>query len=67
MRPEITGETEKGRSISVFSRLLPVNSNLAMAHDAASPKIRLAGTAMAATSKVSLMAATASGSVMAAK
>ena len=67
MRPEITGETEKGRSISVFSMLLPTKSNLAMAQDAAKPKITLAGTAMAATSRVSLMAATASGSVMAAK
>ena len=50
--------------MSVVSTLLPLNSNLAMAQEAASPKTRLAGTAIAATSSVSLIAASASGSVM---
>ena len=63
----MTGETEKGRSISELSRLLPANSNLAIAQEAASPNTTLAGTAMAATSRVSSMAETASGSVIAAK
>src|SRR5262245_21731248 len=45
--------------------LLPGNSNLAIAHDAARPKTRLAGTAIAATKSVSLIAATASGAEMA--
>ena len=67
MRPEITGETEKGRSMSVLSTLLPANSNLAIAHEAASPNTTLAGTAIAATRRVSSMAASASGSVIAAK
>ena len=53
--------------MSVFSTLLPLNSNLAMAQEAASPNTTLAGTAIAATKSVSLIAATASGSVMAAK
>ncbi len=65
--PEITGDTANGRSISVISTLLPRNSNLAMAQAAATPNTRFAGTAMAATSRVSCMAATASGSVSAAK
>ena len=33
----MTGETANGRSISVISRLLPWNSNLAIAHAAAMP------------------------------
>ena len=37
IRPEITGETENGRSISVISRRLPRNSNFAIAHAAATP------------------------------
>ena len=63
--PEITGETENGRSISVISRLLPRNSNLAMHQDAATPKTRLSGTAMAATSTVNWIAETASCSTRA--
>ena len=65
IRPEITGETANGRSISVISRLLPRNSNLAIAQAAARPKTRLSGTAIAATSSVSRIAASASGSVSA--
>ena len=42
--PAITGETLKGRSISVISRLLPTNWNLAMAQAAATPKTVLIGT-----------------------
>ena len=37
----MTGETEKGRSIKVISKLLPGNSNLAMAQAAAMPKIKI--------------------------
>jgi len=58
---------ENGRSISVTSRLLPLNSNLAIAHEAAMPKIVFSGTEIAATIKVSWIAASASGSLNAAK
>ncbi len=51
--------------MSVLSTLLPGNSNLAMAQEAARPNKKLAGTAMAATSSVSRIAASASGSLMA--
>ena len=63
----MTGETENGRSISVVSTLLPRKSNLAIAHAAATPNVRFSGTAMAAASSVSLIADTASGSVIAAR
>ena len=66
-RPAITGETENGRSISVSSRLLPRKSNLVTAQATAMPKMALSGRAMAAASRVSLMAESASGSVMAAQ
>ncbi len=64
--PEMTGDTENGRSINVISRLLPWNSNLVIAQAAATPKTRLSGTAIAAVSKVNSIAASASGSVIAA-
>src|SRR6478609_1139584 len=67
MRPEMTGETAKGRSMSVIRRLLPRKLYLAMSHEAARPKTRLAGTAIAAVVSVSLIALSASGSVNAAK
>ena len=51
--------------MSVLSTLLPGNSNLAMAQEAARPKMRLAGTAIAATISVSFIAAIASGSLIA--
>src|SRR5262245_15836029 len=59
--PEITGETANGRSMNVISRFLPANENFAMAQAAAMPKTRLSGTAIPAASKVSRMAASASG------
>jgi hypothetical protein len=65
--PEITGDTAKGRSMRVMSRCFPGNSNLAMHHAAATPKIRFTGTAMLATSSVSLAALSASGSRMASR
>ena len=65
--PEITGETPNGRSTSVTRTFLPGNSNLAMAQDAATPKTRLSGTAIAAVISVSLSAESAMGSVSAAK
>ena len=65
--PEMTGETANGRSISVISRFLPRKSKRVIAHAAASPKITLSGTAMAAVSSVSRIALRASGSVIAAK
>ena len=40
MRPETTGDTENGRSIRVIRKVLPRNSNLAIAQAAASPKTR---------------------------
>ena len=61
MRPATTGETAKGRSMRVVRMFLPGNSNLAMAQAAATPKVRLSGTAMAAMSKVSRMAGRVSG------
>ena len=60
--PEITGETASGRSMSVISTLLPRNSNLAIAHAAASPKMVLTGTTMSAVIRVRRMAAVVSGS-----
>src|SRR5690606_7317536 len=60
-KPEITGATEKGRSINVISNRFPAKSNLVIAQDAAIPKTILRGTAIAATSKVRRIAATASG------
>src|SRR5690606_23646859 len=63
----ITGDTAKGRSISVISSCLPRNANFAIAHAAARPNITLHGTAMAAAINVSLIAWAAAGSVMAAK
>ena len=55
-----TGETEKGRSISVIRKALPRKSNLVIAQAAAIPKTALSGTAMAATISVSRIAAWAS-------
>src|SRR5688572_11494021 len=37
-RPEMTGDTENGRSINVVRKALPLNSNLAIAHAATTPK-----------------------------
>ena len=58
----MTGETEKGRSISVIRKLFPGKSNLAIAQAAAMPKTKLSGTAMAAAISVNWIAAAASGS-----
>ncbi len=58
----MTGETANGRSISVISRLLPRNSNFAMAQAAQMPKTVLAGTTIAAVSSVRRIAARVSGS-----
>jgi hypothetical protein len=63
----MTGDTAKGRSISVISALLPRKSNFAIAQAAAMPKIMLSGTVIAATNSVSCTAASASGSETAAK
>src|SRR3569623_1047794 len=65
--PEITGDTEKGMSISVVRNDLPQNSYLATAQAAQTPNTRLSGTAIAATSSVSRIAAAPAGSVKAAK
>ena len=67
IRPEMTGETANGRSISVISRFLPRKSNLAIAHAAATPKTRLSGTAMAAVEQRQPDRASASGSAIAAR
>src|ERR1039457_226851 len=64
IKPETTGETENGRSISVVSTCLPGKSNFAMAHDAATPNTIFNGTAIPAAIKVNLMAASAIGSLM---
>ena len=66
MRPETTGDTENGRSMSVTSTDLKRKSNLAIAQLAASPMTILSGTAIAATVSVSFSADSASGAVIAA-
>ena len=53
--------------MSVVRMLLPLNSNLAIAQEAARPKTRFAGTAMAAMINVSRIAAMVSGSTRAAR
>src|ERR1022692_3547933 len=65
--PEITGDTAKGRSISVIRTFLPRNWNLAMAQDATSPNSRLQGTEIPAVISVSMIAERAAGSVKLAK
>jgi len=57
----MTGEMENGRSRIESRRLLPLNSKRVMHQAAQMPKTALSGTAMAATSRVSQMAAWASG------
>src|SRR5689334_8032520 len=47
-KPAMTGGTEKGRSISATKRERPLNRNFVTAQAAASPKMRLRGTMMAA-------------------
>jgi hypothetical protein len=66
-RPEITGLTENGRSISVIKKVLPAKSNFAIAQAAIRPNTRLRVTEIEATSSVSRIAASASGSDSAAK
>ena len=66
-RPEITGLTENGRSISEIRNVLPGNSNLVIAQAAITPNTRLRLTEIAATSSVSRIADSASGSVSAEK
>ena len=61
--PEITGETASGRSMSVIRKLLPRNSNFAMAQAAASPNSVFSGTTTAAAVSVRRIAAPVSGSV----
>ena len=64
------GDHRRHREGKVDQRVqdaLPLNSNLAMAQEAARPNTILAGRRWPQPSSVSLMAATASGSVMAAK
>ena len=53
--------------MDVISTCLPRKSNFAIAHAAATPNTMLSGTATAAASKVSRIAASASGSLTAAK
>ena len=59
--------TASGRSMSVTSRLLPGNSNLATDQAAASPNTMFTGTAMAAVSSVSRIADRTAGSEKLAK
>ena len=54
-----------GKSIKVINKCLPRKSCLAMAQLAERPKIRLSGTAIAAVIRVNLIAACASGSIIA--
>ena len=57
--------TENGKSISVIRKVLPENSNFAIAQAATRPNTRLRPTEMAATTSVSLIADNASGSASA--
>src|SRR4051794_40251884 len=66
-RPDITGLTENGRSISEISMVLPGNSNFVIAHAAITPNTRLRLTEIAATPSVRRIADSASGSVSADK
>src|SRR4051794_1563365 len=59
-RPEITGLTENGRSISEIRMVLPENSNLVIAHAAITPNTRLRLTEIAATASVKRIADSAS-------
>ena len=63
IKPEITGETVKGRSISAIRKLRPLNSNFPTAHAVTRPKMVFRGTTTMVTIKVSRMAAWASGSL----
>ena len=63
----MTGLTENGRSISVIRKVLPRNSNFAIAQAATTPNTKLRPTEIAATSSVSLIADSASGSASAEK
>ncbi len=62
INPEITGDTENGRSIKVVNRLLPLNSKRVIAQAAATPNTVFNGTVTAAVNKVNLIAASVSGS-----
>jgi hypothetical protein len=62
----MTGLTENGKSINVIRKVLPRKSNLAIAQAAITPNTRLSVTEIAATSSVSLIADSASGSASAA-
>src|SRR3954454_23260361 len=66
-RPDITGLTENGRSISEISMVLPENSNLVIAQAAITPNTRLRLTEIAATASVRRIADIASESVSAEK
>src|ERR1035437_569257 len=66
-RPEITGLTENGKSISEIRKVLPRKSNLAIPQAATKPNTRLRLTEIAATNSVSLIADSASGSDSAGK
>src|SRR2546430_17494918 len=66
-RPEITGLTENGKSISEIRKVLPRKSNFAIAQAAITPNTRLRLTEIAATNSVSLIADSASESESAAK
>src|SRR3954451_1196103 len=66
-RPEITGLTENGRSISEIRNVLPRNSNFVIAQAAIKPNTRLRLTEIAATVSVNRIAESASGSVSAEK
>src|SRR3546814_15988132 len=61
IRPDTTGDTEKGKSMKVMSRLCPGKSNLAIDQEAARTKRQVNGTLMTATRRVSLRADTAMG------
>ena len=67
IKPEITGETENGKSIKVVNRLLPLKSKRVTAQAAARPKIVFNGTVTNAVNSVSLRAAKVSGSDKAAQ
>ena len=64
-RPEITGDTENGRSISVISALLPGKRYFEISHEAVTPKTTFSGTETSAVNTVSRIAARVSGSEIA--
>ena len=60
IKPEITGDTEKGKSINVIKKSFPRKSKRVIAHAAATPKMVFSGTVINAVNNVKRIAASIS-------